>query len=99
MRKMRARLNSLVERYDRQSGWRRWSGSLLVGLILGVVVMPWLIYLAGRSTLGAYANGGPFALWGDFFRGLFDLSAAYWIAALGPCVAILALLLWRNIRG
>ena len=48
--------------------------------------MPALIYLAGRYTLMAYANGGVFALYFDFFKGLFELRPSCWIVVVGPFV-------------
>ncbi|MDW8258009.1 MAG: hypothetical protein RML32_01040 [Gammaproteobacteria bacterium] len=82
----------------RQSGWRRVALWCLAGALGGVVLVPWAIYAVGRLTLGAYANGGPFALWADFFRGLADGMLAYWIAALGPLCLVIVGLAWRKIR-
>ena len=58
-------------------------------LLIGVVVMPCLIFALGRMSLGAYERGGVFALWGDFLAGLAAGSEAFWFIALGPY-----LLLW-----
>jgi hypothetical protein len=69
---------------------------LLAAFLVGILVMPWIIYLAGRTTLGSYGNSGPFSLWGDFFRGLFDFSFAYWFAACGPLLILLLIALWRK---
>ena len=57
---------------------------LAVALVLGLLVLPLLIYLAGRLTLGSYANGGPLALLGDYLRGLANGHLSVWIAVLGP---------------
>jgi hypothetical protein len=58
-------------------------------LILGVVVMPCLIFAVGRASLGPYEHGGVFALWHDFLLGLSHGSEAFWFVALSPY-----LLLW-----
>jgi hypothetical protein len=51
---------------------------------LGVVVLPCLIWLVGRTALGPYTNGGLFSLWTDFIRGLARGSTPFWVIALGP---------------
>jgi hypothetical protein len=61
----------------------------------GLIVMPALIYLAGRFTLGAYANGGLFALYGDFLKGLFEPRLSNWIVVLGPLVFLTLVRLFR----
>ncbi len=53
-------------------------------LVIGVTVMPILIYLVGSSRLGPYANGGLLALWRDYVVALVHLSLAFWLVALGP---------------
>jgi hypothetical protein len=40
--------------------------------------------------LGPYANGGLFALWGDFAQQVVAGSAAAWIVLLGPFVLLSA---------
>lgn len=59
-------------------------------LAFGMVAVPWLVWGIGRLTLGPYAHGGPFGLWGDFFRGLLAGSPAFWAVLLGPYVLLLA---------
>jgi hypothetical protein len=60
-------------------------------LAVGLFVAPPLIWLTGRALFGAYANGGPFSLWGDFFGELARGARSAWVVALAPC-ALLALL-------
>jgi len=60
--------------------------TLGLALLLGLLVMPPLIYLAGRYTLNAYANGGVFALFLDFYKGLAELRPSCWIVVAGPFV-------------
>jgi hypothetical protein len=56
---------------------------------VGVLVMPCLIFAAGRLALGPYERGNLFALWHDYLQGLIAGSQAYWFIAIGPY-----LLLW-----
>jgi hypothetical protein len=60
--------------------------TLGVALLVGLLVMPALIYLAGRYTLREYHGGGVFALYFDFFKGLFQGRPSCWIVVAGPFV-------------
>ena len=69
---------------------------LALALLVGLLLMPLLIWLAGNRVLGPYTHGqnlhaGPFALLQDFFIGLLHGSAVFWAVALGPAVFILLL--------
>ncbi len=64
--------------------------TLGLSLLVGLLVMPALIFLAGSVTLQPYANGGLFALYFDFFKGLFEPRLSCWIVVFGP-FAFLAL--------
>ena len=66
-------------------------------LLSGLILAPWFIFIAGRMTLGPYGKGGPFSLWADFLRGLLELNAAYWFAALGPLLIVTLIALWRKL--
>jgi hypothetical protein len=57
---------------------------MLLGLLLGVLLMPLLVWVAGTVALGPYANGGFGALLGDFLRGLAEGSLACWLVLAGP---------------
>ena len=63
--------------------------ALAICLGVGLLLMPCLIFAAGRLTLGPYARGNLFALWLDFLHGLVAGSWAAWFVAAGPY-----LLLW-----
>lgn len=69
--------------------------TLGLALLVGLLVMPALIYLAGRYTLGAYANGGPLTLYGDFFTGLFEPRSSNWVVVFGPFVFLCLFRLFR----
>lgn len=71
--------------------------TLGLALLVGLLVMPALIYLAGRYTLREYANGGVFALFGDFYKGLFEMRPSCWIVVLGPFVFLTLIRLFRLI--
>lgn len=72
-------------------------------LVLGLVVMPLLIWLVGHRILGPYSHGedprglGPLALYGDYFSGLAHGWLGYWAVALGPAVVLLAVRLWLGL--
>ena len=53
-------------------------------LLLGLLVMPVLIYLAGLIALKAYAHGGIFSLYYDWFAGLLGTHSSFWIVVIGP---------------
>ena len=59
---------------------------LLAGacLLIGLVLMPCLIWIIGRPVLGPYAHGSIFALLSDFYAGLGNGSLVFWAVALGP---------------
>jgi len=58
--------------------------TLGLAVLFGLLVMPALIYLPGFYILRPYANGGVFALYWDFFKGLVELRPSCWIALAGP---------------
>jgi hypothetical protein len=67
-----------------------------LALLVGLVLMPVLIWVAGNRVLGPYTHGqdlhaGPFALLQDFFIGLVHGSAVFWAVVLGPAVFVLLL--------
>ena len=68
-----------------------------VTLLVGLLIMPALIYLAGRYALMAYANGGVFALYFDFYKGLIELRPSCWIVVAGPFVILTLLRIFRLI--
>ncbi len=55
-----------------------------LALAFGLLVMPPLIWVAGRYTLGPYAGGGVFGFYFDFLKGLVQLRPSCWIALAGP---------------
>jgi hypothetical protein len=64
-------------------------------VLLGLVVVPLLIWVVGNRILGPYTHGsnlhaGPMALLGDYYEGLSKGWLSYWIVAVGPLVIIVA---------
>ena len=65
-----------------------------IALACGLILMPFLIWSIGSRVLGPYSHGdnphaSPFALFADFWVGLFHGSAVFWLVALGPALTIL----------
>ena len=71
--------------------------TLGLALLFGLVVMPALIYLPGVYVLKPYANGGVFALYYDYYKGLVELRPSCWIAVLGPFVFLSLFRIFRFI--
>jgi Mn2+/Fe2+ NRAMP family transporter len=62
--------------------------------LFGLIVMPFLIWIASSRVLGPYTHGqnphaGPLALVADYYTGLAHGSAVFWCVALGPAVLVL----------
>jgi hypothetical protein len=75
-----------------------------IALGVGVLLMPFLIWIVGNRVLGPYTHGqdlhaGPVKLLGDFFVGLAHGSVIFWCVALGPYFLVLfARLLYAFVR-
>lgn len=61
----------------------------LAALVMGIGVLPPLIFLAGSRAFGPYAAGGLGALEGNYFRGLAGGSFGFWTVAAAPYLLIL----------
>ncbi len=72
---------------------------LVILVACGLFLVPLLIWAVGSGVLGAYVNGGPFALLVDFFAGLKSGSLVYWSVVFGPYILVsLARLIWHFVR-
>lgn len=81
--------------WSAQSPLRRNLLVLAFALAFGLLVLPWLIWIAGSFALGAYAGGNVLHFIGDFFVALAHGELAFWLIVLGPVVfLLLARLLW-----
>ena len=91
------RLEPLARARDSWAGLPRARRELLVlgaALLFGLLVMPFIVWFAGKRVLGPYTHGddphaGPFSLLVDYFVGLAHGSAVFWLVALGPLVLLL----------
>ena len=66
---------------------RPWAAELVVaavGLLLGVALMPVLIFYAGVATLGRFDGASLGNLYSSLFAGLREASIASWVVFLGP---------------
>jgi hypothetical protein len=64
----------------------------------GLIVLPFLVYLAGIQTLGPY-EGGLLSFLGSLYGAFFTLQPSAWILLLGPYVLFWAVrLLTRPLR-
>ena len=64
-----------------------WSVELALaalGLLIGVAIMPMLIFYAGAATLGRYEGASLGHLYHSLFEGLGEASIAAWLVLLGP---------------
>ena len=71
--------------------------TLGLAVLFGLLVLPPLIYLPGFYILKPYANGGLFALYFDFYKGLAELRPSCWIALIGPFVFLSLFRIFRLI--
>jgi hypothetical protein len=55
-----------------------------VGLLIGVALMPILIFYAGAAALGRYDGASLGALYASLFVGMRQGSIASWLVFLGP---------------
>jgi hypothetical protein len=67
--------------------------TLGLALLVGLIVMPALIYLAGHYSIGPYSrspapdpNTNVFSLFFDFYKGLAEFRPSCWIVVIGPFV-------------
>jgi hypothetical protein len=78
--------------------WRRELriAALFVGF--GLVVMPFLVYLAGVLTLGPY-EGGLLAFLGSLYLAFFTATPTAWLLVCGPYLLVMAVrILTRPLR-
>jgi len=64
--------------------WATELGLAALGLLLGVALMPVLIFYAGVAALGRYEGASLGNLYHSLFAGLGQASIASWVVFLGP---------------
>lgn len=78
--------------------WRRELRFLALLLGFGLLVMPFLIYLAGVLTLGPY-EGGLLSFLGSLLGAFFTATPTAWLLVLGPYLLFMAVrVLTRPLR-
>jgi hypothetical protein len=66
---------------------RPWAAELVaagIGLLLGVTLLPVLIFYAGVGALGRFDGASLGNLYSSLFEGLREASIASWVVFLGP---------------
>ena len=76
--------------------WALELGIAAAALILGLAVMPVLIFYTGAATLGRYEGASVKAVYSSLFQGLAEASVASWVVFLGPYALYL---LFKTLRG
>jgi hypothetical protein len=66
------------------SPWSAELGLAVLGLLIGVGIMPILIFYTGAATLGRYEGASLGHLYHSLFAGLGEPSIASWVVLLGP---------------
>ena len=75
---------TILRRFGLTSPWSVELGVAVLGLLLGIGLMPVLIFYAGVFTLGRYEGAGLGPLYRSLWVGLGQASVASWIVLLGP---------------
>ena len=71
-------------RFAEDSPWAVELAAAAVGLLLGVTLMPVLVFYAGVATLGRFDGASLGNLYSSLFVGLKEASIASWVVLLGP---------------
>ncbi|HTC38042.1 MAG TPA: hypothetical protein VK693_03775 [Steroidobacteraceae bacterium] len=72
---------------SRLAAERPWAAELLVagiGLLLGITLLPALIFYAGVAALGRFDGATLGHQYSSLFEGLSEASIASWVVFLGP---------------
>ena len=75
---------TIIRRFGETRPWVLELGAAGIGLCLGLVLMPSLIFLAGSTLLGRYDGASLRSTYGSVFDGATAGSVASWIVILGP---------------
>jgi hypothetical protein len=95
-------LNTSIGTWARGRPWALESAVVLAALIIGVALMPLLIFYAGVAALGRYEGASLHSLYASLFSGLQEGSIASWLVFLGPYALYLlfrVLRLWWRAGG
>jgi hypothetical protein len=73
-----------LKRLGLGSPWSAELGLAALGLLIGIGLMPVLIFYAGAATLGRFEGASLGRLYHSLFLGLGEASIASWAVLLGP---------------
>ena len=77
-------IRRILNRAGLTSPWSVELALAALGLLIGVGIMPILIFYAGAATLGRYEGASLGHLYHSLFEGLREASIASWVVLLGP---------------
>jgi hypothetical protein len=77
-------INRILDRIGLSSPWSVEVALAAFGLLIGVGLLPVLIFYAGAATLGRYEGASLGRLYHSLFQGLEQASIASWVVLLGP---------------
>jgi hypothetical protein len=73
-----------LRRFAKTRPWALELAAAALGLIIGVALMPLLIFYAGVAALGRYDGASLSRVYTSLFEGLQQGSIASWVVFLGP---------------
>ena len=80
----RMRFSNILKRATQERGWSRELWLAAIALVVGIALMPMLIFFTGANLLGRYEGASLLGLYASIFGGLRTGSASAWIVFLGP---------------
>jgi hypothetical protein len=73
-----------IRRFASSGPWGFEITIAVAGLLIGVILMPVLIFYAGAAVLGRFDGASLGGLYSSIFVGLKEASVASWVVLLGP---------------
>jgi len=73
-----------VRRFAKTRPWALELAAAGLALVIGVALMPLMIFYAGVASLGRYEGGSLAQIYSSLFAGLGQASTASWVVILGP---------------
>ena len=77
-------IRTSLQRLGFASPWSVELGLAVLGLLIGIALMPVLIFYAGAAMLGRFEGASLGRLYHSLFVGLGQASLASWTVLLGP---------------
>jgi hypothetical protein len=77
-------MRRILGRLGLTNPWAMELALAVLALLIGVGLMPVLIFYVGASVLGRYDGASLGRLYGSLFVGLGQASSAAWVVVLGP---------------